>query len=101
MRNLNGSSIAIAMFAASACCFHRVASAQPEVDEVVVTTGFRPEALTESVGSTSILDASLIEARQAEHLESVVGATANVTMTSGASRGRFLQIRGIILLPCV
>lgn len=71
------------------------ASAQIEVDEVVVTTGFRPESLDDSVGSTSVLDAALIESRQAVHLETVVGAAANVTMTSGASRGRFVQIRGI------
>ena len=73
----------------------QAAFAQPDVDEVVVTTGFRPQGLADSVGSTSIIDSTLIEARAAQHLEAVVGATANVTMTSGASRGRFVQIRGI------
>jgi outer membrane receptor protein involved in Fe transport len=73
------------------------AIAQPDtdIDEVVVTTGFRPESLADSNGSTSIIDSTLIEAREAQHLEAVVGAAANVTMTSGASRGRFVQIRGV------
>lgn len=69
--------------------------AQPDVDEIVVTTGFRPIDLVDSVGSTSIIDSSIIEARGAEHLEAVVGAAANVTMTSGSSRGRFVQVRGV------
>jgi outer membrane receptor protein involved in Fe transport len=71
------------------------AAAQQTVEEIVVTTGFRPERLADTVGSTSIIDSVLIEARAAEHLEAVVGAAANVTMTSGSSRGRFIQIRGV------
>lgn len=71
------------------------ATAQIEADEVIVTTGFRPQALADSVGSTTVIDAGLVEARGAEHLEAVLGTAANVTMTSGASRGRFVQIRGI------
>lgn len=66
-----------------------------QADEVVVTTGFRPQSLADSVGSASIIDASLIEARGAEHLEAVLGTAANVTLTGGASRSRFIQIRGI------
>jgi outer membrane receptor protein involved in Fe transport len=71
------------------------AAAEQDVDEIIITTGFRPERLVDSVGSTSVIDSVLIESRAAEHLEAVVGAAANVTMTSGASRGRFVQIRGI------
>ncbi|HUF73057.1 MAG TPA: TonB-dependent receptor [Gammaproteobacteria bacterium] len=66
-----------------------------EADEVVVTTGFRPKSLADSVGNTSVIAAGLIESREAQHLEAVVGTAANVTTTSGASRGRFVQIRGI------
>jgi outer membrane receptor protein involved in Fe transport len=72
-----------------------LAQEEIHVDEVIVTTGFRPRSLADSVGSTSVIDAGLIESREAQHLEAVVGAAANVTMTSGASRGRFVQIRGI------
>jgi len=71
------------------------AGAQPAVDEIIVTTGFRPEPLADSIGSVTVVDATRVDARGAEHLESVLGLAANVTMTSGASRGRFVQVRGI------
>ena len=73
------------------------AQAEPEplpVD-VIVTTGFRPSALSDSIGSSTIVTAGLIEARGAEHLEAVLGTAANVSMTSAASRARFVQIRGV------
>jgi len=69
--------------------------AQPEADEIVITTGFRPENLADHAGSATVIDAGLIEARGAEHLETVLGTAANVTLTGGSSRGRFVQIRGI------
>ena len=69
--------------------------AQLVADEVLITTGFRPETLGDSAGSTSVIDLAVIEARGAEHLEAVLGVAANVSMTSGASRGRFVQIRGV------
>jgi outer membrane receptor protein involved in Fe transport len=69
--------------------------AEPSADEIVVTTGFRERSLSETVGSTYVIDAAMIEARGASHLESVLGTAGNVTMTSGASRGRFVQMRGI------
>lgn len=63
--------------------------------EVVLVTGFKPERLDDAAGSTSVIDTAIIEGRAAQHVETVVGAAANVTMTSGASRGRFVQMRGI------
>lgn len=69
--------------------------AQTAPVEVIVTTGFRPSSLPDSIGSSSIIDAGLIEQRGAEHLEAVLGTAANVSMTSAASRVRFVQIRGI------
>ena len=71
------------------------ARAQTEPVEVVVTTGFRPSSITDSVGSSSIIDARAIRERGAVHLEAVLGTAANVSMTSAASRARFVQIRGV------
>ena len=75
------------------------AQAEPEPPplpvDVIVTTGFRPSALSDSIGSSTIVTAGLIEARGAEHLEAVLGTAANVSMTSAASRARFVQIRGV------
>jgi outer membrane receptor protein involved in Fe transport len=33
--------------------------------------------------------------RQAEHIEDIVGIVPNLNFSSGASRGKFIQIRGI------
>lgn len=71
-----------------------VAIAQ-QAPEVVVTTGFRTEPLADHIGSIAVIDASVINDRGAEHLEDILGAAANVSMTAGSSRGRFAQIRGI------
>jgi outer membrane receptor protein involved in Fe transport len=88
-------SIKTGFCAVVACGLIESAIAQTEAPEIVVTTGFRPEPLADSIGSTSVIDSTLIGARAAAHLESVVGAAPNITMTSGGSRGRFVQVRGI------
>lgn len=90
-------SIHLRWLAASAAVFAatQITYAQVEFDEVVVTTGFRQEPLTESVGSVAVIDSGIIEVRAAEHLETVLTSAANVTLTSGSSRSRFVQIRGV------
>ena len=70
-------------------------AAQTAPVDVIVITGFRPSSLSESVGSATVIDVGTIEARGALHLEAVLGTAANVSMTSAASRTRFVQIRGI------
>ena len=72
-----------------------VSGAQEMTDDVVISTGFRPEALSDTIGSAAVIDSSVIGARGAVHLESVLSTTGNVTLSSASSRGRFVQIRGI------
>jgi outer membrane receptor protein involved in Fe transport len=74
---------------------HAQAEPAEEPVEVIVTTGFRPSALTDSVGSSTIIDARAVRERGAVHVEAVLGTAANVSMTSAASRARFVQIRGV------
>ena len=66
-----------------------------QLEEVVVTAGFRESDLMQSVGSVSIIDAEVIRDRTAQHLEQLLNIAPNVNFASGASRGRFVQIRGI------
>lgn len=87
--------IVIAMVLVTGFCGGTPVFAQTRADEVIVTTGFRPEPLNRTLGSTSVIDASLVREREAQHLETMIDTVPNVTMTSGASRGRFVQIRGI------
>lgn len=71
-------------------------AAQPNVlEEIVVTAGFRDSRLMTSPGSTTVIDETAIADRAAQHLESVLHSAANVNYASGASRARFLQVRGV------
>ncbi len=72
-----------------------VSSSPPQLEEVVVTAGFRDTDLMESIGSVSIIEAEVIRDRTAQHLEQLLSIAPNVNFASGASRARFVQIRGI------
>lgn len=65
------------------------------IEEVVVTADFRESALQEAPVSLSVLSAESIEVRAAQHLDQVLGMAPNLNYAAGASRGRFLQARGV------
>ncbi|MEE4639850.1 MAG: TonB-dependent receptor [Wenzhouxiangella sp.] len=64
-------------------------------DRIVVTAEFRPVGLNDLSGSATVIDAETARQRNAAHLEDVLNLAPNVNFSSGASRGRFFQIRGI------
>ena len=66
-----------------------------EVEEIIVTADFRDSDLAESAGSTTIIKNEKSLDRAARHLEDILSLAPNVTWSAGASRSRFLQIRGI------
>ena len=70
-------------------------SADDSIDEIIVTAEFRDTALLDIATSLSVVDADVIAAREARHLEQLLNILPNVNFSSGASRGRFIQIRGI------
>jgi iron complex outermembrane receptor protein len=65
------------------------------IEEIVVTSDFRDSTLLRTPASVTVLDSAAIAQRQARHLEQVLNLAPNVNFSSGASRGRFVQIRGI------
>ncbi len=69
--------------------------ARQGTDRIVVTSDFRGTELSNLAASATIIDASSIEARDAAHLEDILNIAPNVNFATGASRGRFFQIRGI------
>lgn len=70
--------------------------ALPEVtEEILVTADFRQAELFDFATSATVIDARTIEQRSARHLEQVLNTAPNVNFSTGASRGRFFQIRGI------
>ena len=69
--------------------------ANDELEEVIVTADFRHSELMTSAASISVLGELQIEERGAQHLEDILSAAPNVSWSTGASRSRFVQIRGV------
>ncbi|MFT2091328.1 TonB-dependent receptor [Paraglaciecola sp. 2405UD69-4] len=68
---------------------------EENVEVITVQGALVSTPLSKMATSISILDEAAITARQAQHLEDILNRAANVNFASGASRGRFVQIRGI------
>ena len=75
--------------------FTSVATADQLIEEIIVSADFRDTKLFESAASITVLDRNSIAQRQALHLEQLLNLAPNVNFSSGASRGRFIKIRGI------
>lgn len=82
--------LAIAVVTASA-----VTHADVELTPVTVEADFRQTDVQQIPEAVTVVGSDDIEARSAEHLEQVLSFAPNVNYSSGASRGRFYQIRGI------
>ncbi|MBV1904769.1 MAG: TonB-dependent receptor [Pseudomonadales bacterium] len=65
------------------------------IEEILVTAEFRERSLLKTANSTSILSADTIARTRASHLSQLLNQAPNVNYASGASRGRFIQIRGV------
>tara|TARA_R110002167_G_scaffold38504_4_gene120016 strand:- start:1429 stop:3552 length:2124 start_codon:yes stop_codon:yes gene_type:complete len=70
-------------------------SEQNELERIIVRGALSATPLSEMATSISVLNEQAIQDRQAQHLEDILNRAANVNFASGASRGRFVQIRGI------
>lgn len=66
-----------------------------DLEEIVVTAGFRDRDLMTSPGSATVVDEETARDRAAQHLESVLSVAPNINYASGGSRARFIQVRGI------
>ena len=65
------------------------------IEEIVVSADFRSAALNAIPASITVLDSTLMQRKNAQHLEDLLLNAPNVNMASGASRARFFQLRGI------
>ncbi|GAA6144801.1 TonB-dependent receptor [Thalassolituus maritimus] len=72
-----------------------MAHADVELTPVTVEADFRQTNVQQIPEAVTVVGSEDIEARSAEHLEQVLSFAPNVNYSSGASRGRFYQIRGI------
>lgn len=84
------------LFPATAlACLALPLAAQPLLQEIVVTADYRQTALEEIPASITVIDAATFSRKNAQHLEDILLNAPNVNFSSGASRARFIQIRGI------
>jgi iron complex outermembrane receptor protein len=92
-------SFAIASAISGSMITHIVSAEQPAeaiaLDVVTVSADFRDTNVQELPEAVTVIGADDIAARSAQHLESVLSFAPNVNYSSGASRGRYFQIRGI------
>ena len=65
------------------------------IERIVVTSDFSQRSPDNLASSVAIVSEQLLNVRQAEHLEDIIGIVPNLNFSSGASRGKFVQIRGI------
>lgn len=66
-----------------------------QLEEVVVTADFRQSPEMRYGASLTVVGDQQIKERAAQHLDEILNVTPNVNFSAGASRGRYLQIRGI------
>ncbi|MFA5494697.1 MAG: TonB-dependent receptor [Porticoccaceae bacterium] len=66
-----------------------------EIEEIRVTADFREASAALYPASLTVMDSGAIAARAAQHLDEMLNLVPNVNFASGASRGRYVQIRGI------
>ena len=70
-------------------------STPSDIERVIVSGDFRQTTLDQLSASATILDQERLRSRQPSHIDSVLNSIPNVNFAAGASRGRFVQIRGI------
>ncbi|MEX2365561.1 MAG: TonB-dependent receptor, partial [Pseudohongiellaceae bacterium] len=66
-----------------------------DIEEIVVTADYRQSSINAVNASVTVLDETLIQQKNAQHLEDILNNAPNLNFSSGASRARFYQIRGI------
>lgn len=82
------------MFALLPCTLSISLAAEP-LAEIVVTAELLEANALQLPNSVTVIDNQAITQRSAQHLEDLLNLAPNVNFASGASRGRFIQIRGI------
>ena len=84
-----------ALLTASALLTGPGLQAQSAIEEIIVRAEFRPLPLMETPNSVSVITSDEISDRNATFLTEALATAPNLNYSSGASRGRFFQIRGI------
>jgi outer membrane receptor protein involved in Fe transport len=78
------------------CTMHfAYAQSSDDIERVMVYGALNTTPLSEMATSIDVISNLDIEQRHAQHLDEILNRASNVNFATGASRGRFVQIRGI------
>jgi len=80
----------MALFGSTLLCPNTQANT---LEEIIVTAAFDDSSVNHR--SVTVINTEQMKARSAQHVEELLSIAPNVNVASGASRGRFFQIRGI------
>lgn len=92
------SAILLALSSASATAEQTPVDSQAsktDIENIEVIGDFRRQNLQQNPSSLSVIGSADIALRNAQNLEEIMLATPNVNFSSGSSRARYYQIRGI------
>jgi iron complex outermembrane recepter protein len=87
--------LGLAVCMASIVMSTHASPSQSGLEEIVVTSQFRDTEVLDLANSVSVFDEATIKARGANNLAQLLNMAPNVNFAAGASRGRYIQIRGI------
>ena len=90
--NLRTSLLALAI--SQAIAFPLLAD-DSDIERISITGDFKKESIQTLSASAWVVSEAEINQRNASYLDELLAAAANVNFTAGASRGRFVQIRGV------
>ncbi|MEM6984009.1 MAG: TonB-dependent receptor [Pseudomonadota bacterium] len=66
-----------------------------DLEKIIVTGDFQKESIQTLSASASLFSEDEVNLRGATYLDEMLASAANVNFASGASRGRYIQIRGV------
>lgn len=70
-------------------------ASEQNIEHIEVKGDFRQLSVMQVAGSVAVLTEQDMQRQSAQHLDDVLQQFANVNFAAGASRGRFIQVRGI------
>ena len=66
-----------------------------KLEDIVINTDFREKSLSQTTNSVSVIGEEEIYDKATKPFAEVISSTPNVNFSSGASKGKYIQIRGI------
>jgi outer membrane receptor protein involved in Fe transport len=80
---------------AAMTCGTMLHAEEVDLDPIVVGADFRSEKLSQTAASVTVIGEKELYDKVTEPFAEVVGTTPNVNFSAGASRAKYIQIRGI------